>query len=278
MPPIIACHPNSYGPYGALVAIEHIRDAGLEYIELPIHSPHIPSAAGDEPLVTTDSTLSQLNAVDRLLEQHQVRVSSCTCYAGNPQDPKVVDTICRKLDIASHFGVLKAVASAGSADEGPDRDGLLKNLRRIGDHAAKLGMTVCFDTQRGVCVNHREMLWLMRELEHPHLRINFDTGNLLFHNEGLYVETSLARICAYVKHLHLKDSMGRFQERYFPTLGTGGAVDFMQVYQLMRDCGFRGPYCIHIEGIEGEPELTLPEHHQRVKQSVEYLRSIGYFD
>lgn len=278
MPPIIACHPNSYGRFGALAAIEHVRAAGLDYIELPIRTPDVPSPAGDPSLITTNSTLSELVAVDQLLERNQVRVSSCTCLGGNPLDPQAVDAICRKLDLASHFGVRTVVTGAGSAEDGPERDALLANLQRIGDHAARLGMIACFDTQRGVCVNHREMLRLMRELEHPHLRINFDPGNLLFHNEGLYVETSLARICAYVKHLHLKDSMGRFHERYFPALGTGGAVDFVQVYQLMRGCGFRGPYSIEIEGIEGEPELTLAEHHQRVVQSVEYLRMIGYFD
>jgi L-ribulose-5-phosphate 3-epimerase len=81
-----------------------------------------------------------------------------------------------------------------------------------------------------------------------------------------------------VKHVHLKDSMGQFGQWYFPALGAGGAVDFLRVYQIMRDCGFAGPYSIEIEGIDGEPELTLEETHQRVVESVALLRRVGYFD
>ena len=35
---------------------------------------------------------------------------------------------------------------------------------------------------------------------------------------------------------------------------------------------------IVIEGIDGEGELPLAEHHRRVVESVSYLRELGYFD
>jgi len=139
-------------------------------------------------------------------------------------------------------------------------------------------MTVCFETHPGICVNHREMLRVMRDLDHPRLRLNFDTANLLYFNENVYVEVALAKVCHLVKHVHLKDSMGQYQQRYFPALGCGGAVDFLRVYKILRDIRFPGPYSIEIGGIEGEPDLSLAEHHQRVVDSVKYLRELGYFD
>jgi len=97
--------------------------------------------------------------------------------------------------------------------------GFYTNLQRAGDYAAKLGITVCFETHRGLCVNHREMLQVMADLAHPSLRLNFDTGNLLYYNEHVCGEVALTKACHLVKHVRLKDSSGRFADWKLP--GTG---------------------------------------------------------
>ena len=89
---------------------------------------------------------------------------------------------------------------------------------------------------------------------------------------------ALAKACHLVKHVHLKDSSGRFGDWNFPALGSAGGVDFLRVYQILRDCGFKGPYSIEIEGTAGEPDLSLVEYQQRVFESVRYLRTLGYCD
>ncbi|MGE5192278.1 MAG: sugar phosphate isomerase/epimerase family protein [Deltaproteobacteria bacterium] len=278
MPPIVACHTNSYGHLGGAAAIEGIRAAGLEYVEFPIRRAGFRSRTGAPPLVTTESTLAGLRSVERLLEGHGVRVASCTCMAGNPLQEAVVAVMRRQLDMASHFGVKFVVADAGAAGDDDELARIYANLNRIGDYAAKLGITVCFETHHGLCVNHREMRQIMADLAHPNLQLNFDTGNIVYYNEDICGEVALAKVCHLVKHLHLKDSSGRFADWNFPALGSGGGVDFLRVYQIMRDCGFRGPYSIEIEGIADEPELSLAAYQQRVVESVEYLRTLGYFD
>jgi inosose dehydratase len=278
MPPIVACHVSCYGHLGATAAIESVRRAGLEHIELPVHRAGFRSRRGDLPLLTTDSTLAELEQIDRLLERHGVRVASCSCMAGNPLQEDAAAVVKRQLDLASHFGVKVVVADAGSADGDDERNRVCANLQRVGDYAARLGITVCFETHRGLCLNHREMLQVMADLAHPSLRLNFDTGNLLFYNESICGEVALAKVCHLVKHVRLKDSSGRFADWNFPALGSGGGVNFLRVYQLMRDCGFGGPYSIAIEGVADEPELALAEYHRRVVESVSHLRTLGYFD
>lgn len=277
MRPIVSCLTTNYGRFGATAAIEHVRAAGLEYIELPIRTAGVGSRFGDTPLVSTTSTLADLQQVQRLLDVNGVRVASCNCISGNPLDARVADIIHRKLDLAAHFGVSLVVGDGGAAETDEERAKLRTHLLEIGDHAARLGITVCFETHPGTCINHREMLQWMAELAHPHLRLNCDTGNLLYYNENLQVEVALGKMCHFVKHVHLKDSMGQFGERYFPALGAGGAVDFFRVYQILRDCSFKGPYSIEIGGIEGEGDLPLEEYHERVAASVRYLRHLGYF-
>jgi inosose dehydratase len=278
MPAVVACHTNCYGHLGGASAIENVRSAGLQHVEFPIRTAGFQSRRGDPALVTTASTLEQLRGVERLLEQNGVAVSSCTCSGGNPARPEHVDLMRRKLDLASHFGVRHVIADAGSVSSDDERRLVLANLTRLGDHAARLGMTVCFETHRGLCGNHREMLQTMGELDHPHLRLNFDTGNIPYYNENVQVEIALAKTCHLVKHVHLKDSRGGFGVWDFPALGRGGAVDFLRVRQIMRDCGFSGPFSIEIDGGESDADISLPDYHARVVESVEYLRSLGYFE
>lgn len=277
MPPLIACHTSSYGPYGAAVAIEQIRSAGLNFVEFPIRTAGFQSRRGDPPLVTTESTLEELQGVERLLERHKIIVSSCTCTGGNPADPAHLEVMGRKLDLASHFGVRFVIADAGNPSDDTERRLIYSNLTRIGDHAAKLGITVCFETHRGLCGNHREMLRTMADLNHAHLRLNFDTGNILYYNENIQGEIALAKTCHLVKHVHLKDSRGGFGEWNFPALGRGG-VDFLRVREIMRDCGFASPYSIEIDGGPDDSEMDLPAYHARVVESVAYLRTLGYFE
>src|SRR5262245_45076156 len=278
MPPIFACHSNSYGHFGAVAAIENVRQAGFEYVEIPVRRAGFRTRFGDSPLLTTDATLAELQQVERLRDRPGVRGASCTCMAGNPLEDEAVGVLQRQLDLASHFGVKYVVADAGIANDDDERSRIYTNLQRVGDYAAKLGITVCFETHRGLCVNHREMLHVMSELGHPSLRLNFDTGNLLYYNEQVCGEVALAKVCHLVKHVRLKDSSGRFADWNFPALGNGGGVNFLRVYQIMRDCGFAGPYSIAIEGVGDEPELALAGYQQRVVESVAYLRTLGYFD
>lgn len=274
----VSCHTDCYGAFGARTAIERVRSAGADCIELPIRTAGFRSRSGDDPLVTNESTSSQLAAVERLLRAHGVRVVSCACPAGNLLDAANVALMKRKLDLASHFGVNVVVASAGAAVTDDERVQLYARWRELGDHADRLDMTVCLDTQPGLCVNHRAMRQTVVELAHPRLRVNFDTGNILYLNEHISGETALAKICDLVRHVHLKDTTGGFGEWYFPELGAGGAVDFVQILQTLRGCAFAGPCSILIEGVAGEPEPTLEQAHNRVAGSVRLLREIGYFD
>jgi L-ribulose-5-phosphate 3-epimerase len=277
-PPVISCLTSCYGRFGAEAAIRHVREAGLGWIELPIRTAGFASRAGDPPLLTDEATAAQVEEVRQLLAREGVAVASINAISGNPLKPDVVRIIRRKLEIAAALGVRKIVIDAGSHETDDERMTLLSHLTEIAEQAHRLGQLVCCETHRGVCQDHRAMLELMKAVEHPALRLNFDTANILYYNENAVGEVALAKVCQYVKAVHLKDSMGKFGQWYFPALGEGGAVDFVRVLDIMRGIRFQGPYTIEIGGIEGEGELTLAQYHDRVQRSVKYLRSIGYFD
>lgn len=274
---IIACMTNSYGPYGPYAAIEHVRYAGLEYIEIPIRTAGVASMFREDPLLTTDSALDDLKRVDRMLLEGGVGVVSCNVTSGNPLDPAVVELIERKIDIASHFGVSIVVGNAGEAEPGEPLETLYRNLRQIGDYAAERGITYCFETHPGICQTPEGMCRTMQDLDHENLKLNFDTGNILYYNENIDGAAALKKVGKFVRSMHLKDTRGKFQEWNFPALGAGGAVDFRRTLEILQADGFRGPYTIEVEGIQGEAGLSQQQYQQRVEDSVEHLKLCGYF-
>ncbi len=120
------------------------------------------------------------------------------------------------------------------------------------------------------------MLSTMERLDHPCIRLNFDTGNILYYNAGADVVGELRQVVSFVRHVHLKDHSGGVGEWYFPALGAGGAVDFAKVHNVLMDAVFDGPCSLEIEGIAGEPPLSLAQTHQRIVNSIAHLRTCGY--
>jgi inosose dehydratase len=155
---------------------------------------------------------------------------------------------------------------------------VIAHLRQIGDTAGAHGITVALETHKGLTQNAAAMLALMERLDHPHMRLNFDTGNIAYYNEAFDPADELEKVKHLVRSVHVKDSRGRFEDWYFPAVGDAGGVDFRRVHQILDGVGFTGPYTIEIEGIGGEPEPDLEQRQERIRRSVEHLRTCGYFD
>jgi inosose dehydratase len=176
------------------------------------------------------------------------------------------------------FGVSVVVSGAGQPADAAERRTVIEHLRRLGETAGSLGVTVALETHKGPTQNADAMLALMAEVDHPHVRLNFDTGNIAYYNQGVDPAAELGRVAHLVRNVHLKDNRGGFEDWYFPAVGDGGAVDFVRVRQVLDSVGFRGSYTIEIEGIGGEPEPGLEGRVERVRRSVEHLKRCGYFD
>ncbi len=276
MPRLISCFTNSYGRFGAPAAITYVRSAGIRHVELAIKTDGVPSLFGETPLLTDRSGAQEIDQVRRLLDKHDVSLSSCNITSGNPLDESVVSIAERKLAIAAELGVTLVVAGAGEAESDEQAATLFDHLTRIGDFAGERGITYCCETHPGLCRNAAGMLRAMELLDHPHLRLNFDTGNILYYNDGADVRSELEQVLPYVSHVHLKDHHGRAGEWYFPALGAGGAVDFAGIGESLHAIGYDGPCSLEIEGILGEPELTLEQTHRRIVDSTVHLRICGF--
>lgn len=277
---ILSCFTNCYGPAGVRVAADHIRETGIDHLELALRGHDFGGLVIPESVVVTEEADdATARAFCELLEARGVHVSGCNVGGADLRTVAGVELTERRIRFARRwFGVPVVVSGAGQPTSANERRTVIDHLRRIGDTAAGLDMTVALETHKGPTQNADAMLALMAELDHPALRLNFDTGNIAYYNPGANPADELERVAPWVRNVHLKDNRGGFEDWYFPALGAGGAVDFRRVRQILDDVGFAGPYTIELEGIGGEPEPGLEVRQGRIAESVRHLRACGYFD
>jgi sugar phosphate isomerase/epimerase len=247
---IIACNVYSYGKYRQQ-AFEHMKAIGIRYAEVSIGKPE----DADEWL--------------RQIEPYDLRISSviCPCDVSSDEGAEGFASI---AEAVQRMGAPIAFVSV-HAGEIPLTD-VYRRVRRMGDIAAQLGVKVAMETHPDLITNGDVASQTMRAIAHPNVGINFDTANIYYYNEGTDSVTELRKVLDHVFSVHLKDTNGKPRTWYFPTLGQG-VVDFPEIFRLLLDRGFRGPFTMELEGIEGE-NLTEEQQLQRVAQSFDYVRGI----
>ena len=272
----IACFPNTYGRFGVNAAIDLLPETGVRWLELPIKNAGQPSFFKEQPVATDASTPQLVSALKERIREAGLRVSSCNITSGNPLDPAVFDRTLNKLSVASQFGVSLVVAGGGEVATDDEWSVLVSHMRQIGDRCADLGITYCCETHPGTCQNSDRMLEFLKRVDHPHIQINFDTGNIFYYNQSPDLFAQMQAVASHIKHVHLKDTTGKFEDWHFPALGAAGQVDFTALREFLESINYDGPCSLELEGIQGEPELTLDQTHQRVVDSVAHLKKCGW--
>ena len=248
---IIACRLATYGKYQER-AWTHLPEIGIHHVEIKVPSP---DAVG--------ATLERLRA-------HELKASSCQ-GACDIADEGVVDSMAPQLDACAALGssILFLSVHAGETD----RALVWERLRAIGDQAETRAVTAVLETHPDLAVNGDVARRTMEAVDHPNIKINFDTANVYYYNHDVTAHGELAKVISYVAAIHLKDTTGGFKTWDFPALGQG-VVDFPRVFQVLRDAGFDGPCAMELEGTKDlvRDEAATLEY---VADSVAYLRKIG---
>jgi inosose dehydratase len=277
---IISCYTNNYGPSGVWAAVRHIRQAGIDHIELALRGHDFGGLVIPESAVITERTddATARSFVEEL-ETQGVRVSGCNVGGADLRSAAGLEVTERRIRFAARWFTAKVcVSGAGQPADKAERSRIVASLRRLGDVSGEVGTTLALETHKGPTQNAAAMLALMEEVDHPSVGLNFDTGNIAYYNEGFDACVELEKVKNLVRNVHLKDSRGGFEEWYFPAIGDGGAVDFGRVRDILDEVQFTGPYSVEIEGIGGEPEPGLEARQDRIARSVNHLRQYGYFE
>ncbi len=277
---IVSCFTNCFGPSGVRAAVERIEETGIDHLELALRGHNFGGLVIPESAVITEKASdAEAAAFVDLLHKHNVKVSGCNVGGADIRTKDGVELTERRIAFARRwFGAEVVVSGAGQPADADERRVVVEHLRRIGTMAGDLGIVVALETHKGPTQNAAAMLDLMNDVDHPGIRLNFDTGNIAYYNEGVDPADELEKVAPLVRNVHVKDNRGGFEDWYFPSLGDGGAVDFRRIREILDGVGFAGAYTIEIEGIGGEPEPGLEARVERVRRSVEHLDKCGYFE
>ena len=248
---ILACNIGSFGKYRAN-AYAHLQQIGLTNVEIPVPKPE------------------ELEATQQALASYGLRATTLTVPCDASTDEGVEAFVEHLAQVkAMHVHTVFVSVKQGEA---PLPECYMR-LRRMGDAAATHGVTIAVETHPPFAHNAAAALETVREVGHPNVRLNYDTGNIYYYNENADGIGELEQIADCVAAVHLKDTGGGFKAWDFPTLGQG-VCDFPAIFQLLNQRGFYGPFTMELEGIEGE-NFNEEQHVQRIADSVAFLRSKG---
>ncbi|HSW47430.1 MAG TPA: sugar phosphate isomerase/epimerase family protein, partial [Phycisphaerae bacterium] len=205
---LIACRILSYGKYQHR-AWAHLPSIGIRNVEMPI-----PPA-------------DQKADVRKKLADNGLRVTSLQSLC-DVTLPDAVDIMRPQLEACVEFGANYCFLSAKAKET--DRAIVHDRLRAIGEAAKSLGVTVVLETHPDLVTNGDVGRQTMRAVNHPNVRINYDTANVYFYNRDVTAVGEMAKLIDDIASVHLKDSTGKFEEWVFPTLGTG-VVDFPEIFR-----------------------------------------------
>jgi len=251
---ILACRLANYGKYQDS-AWTHLLAIGFRYVFLSVPPP------------------DQVEATKTLLAQHGLQIAVVRGQTDLSQ-PACVDELAVQLETCAKLGVRYMFLSPKHPTV--SKEVACERLRQAGDVARKHGVTTALETHPDLGTNGDVHAETMRRIDHPNVRVNFDTGNITFYNRDTTAAAELAKCIDYVATVEFKDHNGEFESWTFPTIGQG-VVDFAAVMKLLREHGYRGPITMEVEGTRGV-EMTEEETKQYIADSARYLRALGSFE
>lgn len=254
---IFACV-GGYGGYEHIM-YEHLSSIDVNHIQI-----HAPSPSAVEG-VQAELDENGFTAV-ALIAKYQDEDTTAT-------DAATADWM-DAFDAASRMGV-SIVHSSIKAHPGAESN-VYDWLSNMGDAAAARDIMLVLETHPPLLHTGDACLELIRAVNHPSVRINFDTGNISFYTDGGDAVVELEKIAPYVACTHLKDHDGVFNAWHFRTLGEG-IVDFAEILRILKSVDYTGPYILQPEAVRGE-ELTEAQTKEQIEKSFEHLRQLGYGD
>jgi len=209
----------------------------------------------------------------RKAESHGMKVTSAA--TGLHLDPENRERFEDILRSASEAGIRRVFASIKGHDK-LSREESLSQIRELARLAHRLRIIICMETHPPFATHGDLARETIEAVDSPGLRFNFDTANIYYYNEGCDALTELRKCVEFVESVHLKETNGAYHSDNFPALGQG-IVDFPNVFRILEERGFEGPYTLELEGQLTEGK-NLVERHEAVRACMEYLRGIGVTD
>lgn len=226
-------------------ALAMTREAGFEYTE-------IASIVGScEHLKPEEMNAETAAGVKALLERYRLKTYAFSGH-GDLTDEKQLDDFLIKMRFASAVGAKIINTNSGPLSRKAE---FWQAIRKIIPLAEELNLTVCLESHGDIIDTAKNAAQTLREIGHPLIRLNYDTGNAYYHAwGGIDLAEDLKYGLPYLAHIHLKDICLEGDRAYYRPIGAGD-LDFRAIFQVLRSlgkpvpCGLEIP--VYMQGTRG---------------------------
>ncbi len=234
---IVAMGTVSYHHYSLEDALKGISGAGFQYVELAA----CPGMIEHVSLDMDDTGVEDLLAK---LDQYNLKASGMNSNTGLMT--KTGAELAKKaISLAPKLGARIVVNTIGGSSHQEDMSMFMANINEVAEHARQAGVTLGLEVHGDHTANGRLILDTIRKVNHPNVKINYDTANCVYFGDTLPYEDLQVAVPEMV-HIHLKDKIDGKGVWNFPPIGMG-EIDFERVLNILDDGGYRGPLSVEIE-------------------------------
>jgi len=260
---------NCYGHFGTLAALEGSNDLGIGKLEIMVDT--LPGIL-DIPRKLEDLDKwdpSQVDRFKRLLAKYGLVAQSGFVFV-ETTDKEMFEVEKVKFDVAGALG-LKVVDLSVTWKK--PLEVAYKIFPSILEYCERFDFELALELHPPLYDN-AEVFWkVANDFPGFPLKANFDTANVYYYNHDPDGPAELEKVVERLAHMHIKDSLCKFEDFTFPALGEG-KVPFGKMFEICKKHGFSGPASMEIEGGD-EEQQTLAGKQNVMKRSVEHLRTLG---
>ena len=178
-----------------------------------------------------------------------------SCRYADPEINKTMISDTHKaIDLAGDVGAPRIRVFGGAIPEGINRetaiDILVKSMQDVAGHAAEREVVVCMETHDSWC-NPRHLADVMKQINHPAIRINWDIMHPVRQEEATMQE-AFQVLKSWIKHVHFHD--GAPDDKLVMVPIGEGYVDHRRAVELLKADKYDG--FLSGEWINWEPYET----------------------
>lgn len=288
----IAGHTMGTPEYTVTEAFKLFHDIGIDGAEIVVQDDY---RSG----ISAACTPEELETVKKAAAENGIEISGLTpynSYFNDLDDEKrqaEIDGILKVIDACAFLGahyirIYGGNLQAGDTDHLPERRArLVEAMRFLGDKAAEKDVTLVIENHfNTMCVSARESADMIKEINHPNVRILYDQANLSFTGKEDYQE-AIAIQQQYVAYMHVKDLVFKegvaftsdevshpdeSKRNVYTRIIGEGVVPWPEILKSVKEHGYDGWLSMEYER-RWHPD-DIPDASIGMKKGAEYLKTL----
>ena len=159
------------------------------------------------------------------------------------------------------------------------------NIKAVIEKAEELNIKVGLESHGDIISSAHDSLGIIKEINHPLIRLNYDTGNVYYHSKKI-IDPSEDIIDAldFIEYIHLKDIRVESRKIEYCALGDG-SIKLNDIFNILKQYDRIIPMTIEIPIYlfcygwgplkKGKTPLEIEKIKEAIQKSVDYIKKFG---